>query len=168
MTAANARLTSDPATPRPANQPKRTSASPPRADPSRARRRRRILYIFSGPHRPTDGLAALATAAGFDTVELDIERGGAEHDMGAQANRARVLLDLRAGEFCAVLLATPCKTFSIARGNHPDGEMRGSFPRCVDKSRSLGAAMPVPRNRKVRANPLPLKRLTNTRTLEFR
>ena len=121
VTAANARLTSDPATPRPANQPKRTSASPPRADPSRARRRRRILYIFSGPHRPTDGLAALATAAGFDTVELDIERGGAEHDMGAQANRARVLLDLRAGEFCAVLLATPCKTFSIARGNHPDG-----------------------------------------------
>ena len=41
--------------------------------------------------------------------------------MRLPANRARVLLDLRAGRFCGVLVATPCTTFSIARGNRPDG-----------------------------------------------
>ena len=41
--------------------------------------------------------------------------------MRLPANRARLLLDLRAGRFCGVLVATPCTTFSIARGNRPDG-----------------------------------------------
>ena len=121
VTAATARPTSDPATSRLATPLKRTAAPAARDDSSRARRRHRILYIFSGPRRPLDGFAAMATTAGFDTTELDLEHGGEEHDMGDQANRARVLLDLRAGEYCAVLVATPCKTFSIARGNHPEG-----------------------------------------------
>ena len=44
----------------------------------------------------------------------------------------------------------PGRVGLVAESARLDGEMRGSFPRCVDKSRSLGAAMPVPRNRKVR------------------
>ena len=88
---------------------------------TRARPRPRLLYIFSGPARLVDGFAALAAASGFDTTEIDLERGGAAHDMRLRANRARVLLDLRAGVYCGVLIATPCTTFSIARGNRQDG-----------------------------------------------
>ena len=121
MTAATSCLTSDLAYSRPTPQLKRTLATSPRARSPRARPRPRLLYIFSGPARLVDGFAALAAASGFDTTEIDLERGGAAHDMRLRANRARVLLDLRAGVYCGVLIATPCTTFSIARGNRQDG-----------------------------------------------
>ena len=95
VTAATSCLTSDLAYSRPTPQLKRTLATSPRARSPRARPRPRLLYIFSGPARLVDGFAALAAASGFDTTEIDLERGGAAHDMRIRANRARVLLDLR-------------------------------------------------------------------------
>ena len=125
MTAAYGCPTSDLAKSLPTNNLKRTSTAAPRTDPPRARSaRRRLLYIFSGPARPHDGFAALAADVGFDTTQIDLEQGGAAHDMRLPANRARVLLDLRAGEYCGVLVATPCTTFAIARGNRQRGALR--------------------------------------------
>ena len=122
VTAAHARLTSDPTPPKPAQPRKRpTPDPPPRADPPRAPRRPRLLYIFAGPSRPTDGFATLAAAAGYDTTEIDLDRGDPSHDMLRRENRARVLLELRARVYDAVLAATPCTTFSIAHGNRTDG-----------------------------------------------
>ena len=122
MTAAHARLTSDPTPPKPAGPRKRaTPDPPPRADPPRARRRPRLLYIFAGPSRPLDGFATLAAAAGYDTTEIDLERGDPSHDLRKRENRERLLLELRAGDYAAVLVATPCTTFSVAHGNRTDG-----------------------------------------------
>ena len=45
----------------------------------------------------------------------------ADYDMRERENRERVLLDLRARVYSAVLVATPCTTFSIAHGNRADG-----------------------------------------------
>ena len=81
----------------------------------------RLLYLFAGPLGPVDGFAALAAAVGYRTTEIDLVRGDPSHDMLEQDNRERVLRDLRAGRYSAVLVATPCTTFSIARGNRTDG-----------------------------------------------
>ena len=82
---------------------------------------RRILYIFAGPARPVDGLAALAALSGFEVDEVDVLRGGSHHDVLCADTRARLLDSLRGGAYAAVLIATPCTSFSVARGNHEDG-----------------------------------------------
>ena len=125
MTAAHARLTSDPTPPKPAGPRKRATPDlPPRADPPRARRRPRLLYIFAGPSSPLDGFATLAAAAGYDTTEIDLERGDPSHDLRKRENRERLLRELRAGDYAAVLVATPCTTFSVAHGNRTDGSFQ--------------------------------------------
>ena len=131
MTAAATRLTSNP-TPAPAPRGACECALPfkrpyslvaPRPAAA-ARRSRRLLYLFSGPPRRRDGVAALAAATGFDTDEVDLLSGDATHDMSEAANRARVLQQVRDGRYAAVLIATPCKSFSVARGNSADGSKR--------------------------------------------
>ena len=83
-------------------------------------RPRRILSVFSGPARPADGFAALAALSGFHVDEIDVLRGGPSHDVTRADVRARILSDLRTG-YASVLVATPCTSFSVARGNHGDG-----------------------------------------------
>ena len=93
-------------TPRPDDYFKRTN-------PSRAPARapaplpQRILYIFSGPERRLDGVAALAAREGFETDEIDVLRGGARHDISRADVRSRILVDVRSGVYAAVLIATP-------------------------------------------------------------
>ena len=128
MTAATPRPTSDPAsTPAPSGacacahpfkRPHSLVAPPP---PAAARRPRRLLYLFSGPLKRRDGVAALASMAGYETDEIDVLSGDAAHDMRVAANRARVLRDVRDERYAAVLVATPCTSFSVARGNADDG-----------------------------------------------
>ena len=107
-------------TPPPDNDLKRTNACRPAA-PDPAPLPRRILYIFSGPERPLDGVAALAAREGFSTDEVDVLRGGPQHDVLRACTRARLLADVRGGRYAAVLIATPCTSFSVARGNNADG-----------------------------------------------
>ena len=83
-------------------------------------RPRRILSVFSGPARPTDGFAALAALSGFHVDEIDVLHGGPSHDVTRADVRARILGDLRTG-YASVLVATPCTSFSVARGNNEDG-----------------------------------------------
>ena len=58
-------------------------------------RPRRILSVFSGPARPTDGFAALAALSGFHVDEIDVLHGGPSHDVTRADVRARILGDLR-------------------------------------------------------------------------
>ena len=48
-------------------------------------------------------------------------RGGPSHDVTRADVRARILSELRSAAYAAVLVATPCTSFSVARGNHEDG-----------------------------------------------
>ena len=98
-------------------RPHAVGGIPPPARP------RRILYIFSGPHRPTDGVAAFAAMRGWDTTEVDTLVGGDDHDVLLDGVRRRILDAVAAGEYDAVLIATPCTSFSVARGNHADGRV---------------------------------------------
>lgn len=95
---------------------KRTTPLPPEL-----RARRRLLYIFAGPSRPRDGFAALAAASGFEVDEIDTLQGGERHDVLRAEVRERLLRAIRSGEYFGVLVATPCTSFSVARGNHEDG-----------------------------------------------
>ena len=95
---------------------KRTTPLPPEL-----RARRRLLYIFAGASRPRDGFAALAAASGFEVDEIDILQGGESHDVLRVEVRERLLRAIRSGEYFGVLVATPCTSFSVARGNHADG-----------------------------------------------
>ena len=49
---------------------------------ARARASRKILLLFSGPHRRPDGLAAFLTKLGFTAVMVDAdpEHGGGDED----------------------------------------------------------------------------------------
>jgi hypothetical protein len=89
------------------------------AEPWGDARPRRILSVFSG--RPADGFAALVALSGFHVDEIDVVRGGPSHDVTRADVRARILSELRSAAYAAVLVATPCTSFSVARGNHEDG-----------------------------------------------
>ena len=82
----------------------------------------RLLYIFAGPTRPSDGLAALAALSGLVVDEIDVLQGGDAHDVLRASVRAEQLRAILGGEYIGVLVATPCTSFSVARGNHRDGK----------------------------------------------
>lgn len=77
----------------------------------------RLLYLFSGPSRPLDGLATFAEELGGSCTCMDIEIDG-----------SRDLVDLNAWEavyatlqdYDAYMMAPPCSTFTPAR-NADDG-----------------------------------------------
>ena len=102
------------------NSPTRTPPRPgqPGAHPPPPRR---ILYIFSGPTRPGDGLAAIAALVGVSVDEIDTLRGGSAHDILRAETRERILDAVRSGVYSAAIIATPCTSFAVARGNHLDG-----------------------------------------------
>ena len=70
----------------------------------------RILYLFSGPHRPYDGLAAFAQQLGSDCVCVDKEFDD-DHDLLDQAFWEKCMED----EYEAYLASPPCSTFTPAR-----------------------------------------------------
>ena len=102
-------------------------------------RPRRILSVFSGPARPADGFAALAALSGFHVDEIDVLRGGPSHDVTRADVRARILSDLRTG-YASVLVATPCTSFSVARGNNEDGREHSDLRTFEHESGPPGAS----------------------------
>ena len=78
------------------------------------RARCNVLVIFSGPYGRPDGLPAELRRLGAVVVEIDTKVGGADHDLTRPVIAERLLARIRAGEFDAVFVATPCESFSIA------------------------------------------------------
>ena len=115
--------TSRPSAARPARRDHSPTPSPSRPSQAGPRppRSRRILYIFSGPARPFDGLAAIAALVDVSVDEVDTLHGGGAHDVLRAATRARYLDAVRSGAYCAAIIATPCTSFAVARGNDHAG-----------------------------------------------
>lgn len=115
--------TSRPSVARPTRRdysPTSTPSQPSQAGP-RPLHSRRILYIFSGPARPFDGLAAIAALVGVSVDEVDTLHGGGAHDVLRATTRERYLDAVRSGVYCATIIATPCTSFAVARGNDDAG-----------------------------------------------
>jgi hypothetical protein len=87
--------------------------------------------LFSGDGDRLDGLPQRLRARGATVIALDTKVGGAAHDLTRQSVRVRVEARVRAGEFAAVFMGTPCSSFSIAHKpqirsrRHPLGLPRG-------------------------------------------
>lgn len=77
-----------------------------------ASRGHRILYLYSGPSRPDDGLAFFARQLGSDCVCVDKEFDY-EHDLLDQTFWESVKDDL--DNYDSYMLSPPCNTFSPAR-----------------------------------------------------
>ena len=118
--------------------PVRTNESLPEAfdraardDGAHARSSLRVLLLFSGPTSRPDGLAAFLSQLGFETVQIDADSehgGGAEHDVLNDDVFQKLLARVKAAEFCAIIAAPPCSTFSISRFITPPKGKEGAPP----------------------------------------
>ena len=77
----------------------------------------KLLYLFGGPRRDTDGLPAFCEQLGFACDVIDIEFDKA-HDLCDQHTWETIVAKLP--EYDAFVLSPPCSTFSPAR-NDLDG-----------------------------------------------
>ena len=82
----------------------------------RADGRPEVLHLFSGPKGRSDGLAAHLEALGISVLEID-SGGETDHpDNLLQGDLFQQLLtSTGSGRFIAVVIGTPCSTFSVAR-----------------------------------------------------
>ena len=108
--------------------------------------RKKILHLFSGTHGEFKKAGLLA---GLEVTEIDIAIDGT--DLGDPATQRRLEAEVLAGEFEAILIGTPCASFSVALAAdghtgtilrswaHPDGlpDLQGAN---ADKLRYLGGA----------------------------
>ena len=89
-----------------------------KGDHAKARASRKVLLLFSGPKRRPDGLAAFLARFGIDAVMIDAdpENGGdASDDILSDEVYDRLMKNVKAGVFLAIVAAPPCSTFSISR-----------------------------------------------------
>eukprot|EP00435_Cladocopium_sp_Y103_P022772 s4904_g5.t1 len=75
----------------------------------------RILYLYSGPHRPNDGVAFYARELGSDCTYVDKEFDDS-HDLLNQAFWETLKKTFR--EYDSALLSPPCSSFTAARRGH--------------------------------------------------
>ena len=88
---------------------------------------RQIAYhIFSGRAGRTDAYGRPDSLAHFlkvvfgthlEVVEVDILNGHAENDILDDAIFRRILADIRSGCVVALVMGTPCETYSVLRFN---------------------------------------------------
>ena len=77
---------------------------------------KKLLHLFSGPGGRSDGLRALARELlHVDTVEIDTLIDEHDCDLRDAAVFDDLMRRIRAGEFFAAVIGTPCSTFSVAR-----------------------------------------------------
>ena len=88
-----------------------TGSTGPRheADPRVHGQRKKILHLFSGTHGEFKKAGLLA---GLEVTEIDIAIDGT--DLGDPATQRRLEAEVLAGEFEAILIGTPCASFSVA------------------------------------------------------
>ena len=91
---------------------------------AKARASRRVLLLFSGPHRRPDGIAAFLKQLGYEAVLVDADPehgGGSDEDILEDSVFNKLLDRVKSGEFLAIFAAPPCSTFSISRFIEADG-----------------------------------------------
>ena len=77
---------------------------------------KKLLHLFAGPGGRSDGLRALARVLlRVDTVEIDTLIDEVNCDLLDDEVFADLMSRILAGEFFAVVIGTPCGTFSVAR-----------------------------------------------------
>ena len=79
---------------------------------------RKVLILFSGPKNRPDGLAAYLGTFNLEAVLVDsdpVAGNGPVDDLLNDAVFETLLARVQGGEFCCVLAAPPCSTFSVAR-----------------------------------------------------
>ncbi len=87
----------------------------------------RILYLFAGESRHADMGAAFRklahdnSALNLEIVEMDILRGGKDHDLLRPQLRAEILKDIQVGKWEIVMAAPPCSTFYMATFSGDEG-----------------------------------------------
>lgn len=91
--------------------------------PSKHRRvdksvKHRILYLFSGPHRPQDGFEAFCKQLGVTCDCIDIEYDES-HDLLDEDFWTR--LERRLDDYDGYLISPPCSTFTAARSRGDGG-----------------------------------------------
>ena len=106
----------------PAQRPSDHGVGPQRpttasAGPRPAPLRRAILYVFSGPSGRADGLRAMARRRGMACVEVDLVVGGEAHDLSRAEVAEPLLAAIRGHQYMAVIIATPCVSYSVAHAS---------------------------------------------------
>ena len=111
-----------------------------------------VLILLSGPKKRPDGLAAYLKIAGFECTLVDFDPkngGGPEDNILDDDVYARILEDVKSGQFAAIFAAPPCSTFSVARHFDSNGKDPGPPP---VRSRSHIRELPdLPPTRKAEA-----------------
>ena len=86
----------------------------------------RIAYLFSGVQRNTSiaqhlkGMCEKA-GIGLDVEEIDIQVGGAAHDLLDKEKQEELMGRIEAGEYDLLILSPPCGTWSRAKwSNHAE------------------------------------------------
>ena len=88
---------------------------------------KKVLALFSGPYRRSDGLGSFLETLGLTAVMVDNDAklGDESHDLLDDTFFRSLLRRAALGEFLAVIAAPPCSTFSIGRfirsNSSPDG-----------------------------------------------
>ena len=77
------------------------------------------LYLFAGLKRKSD-VASFLEEQGWAVTELDIMRSK-DHDLSRNALREKLLAQVRAGDYTAILASPPCDTFSRVKFANDDG-----------------------------------------------
>lgn len=83
-----------------------------------ARRSTKVLVLYSGSYSRPDGLNVFLRRFGLTAVMVDNDqsRGGdANHNMLNDQFYRELFNRVKSGEFCAILAAPPCSTFSVSR-----------------------------------------------------
>ena len=75
----------------------------------------RVLLLFSGPTRGEDGLAAACTRFGLCPTEIDTLIAPDLDLYAGDELFEELMIAAYSGEFCALIAAPPCGTFSVAR-----------------------------------------------------
>ena len=73
----------------------------------------RVLVLFAGPCEAASNLPACLREAGCDVTAIDTKLGGSAHDVLRRMVADRLLERIRASEFEAVFIATPCSSYSV-------------------------------------------------------
>ena len=129
------------------------------ASPSPARSSNKVLILFNGMKSRPDGLAAFLLKAGFECELVDndpISGSGPIDDLHIDAVFERFLKRIQSGEFCCVVAAPPCSTYSVARFFECDDAEDGGPPPVRNRDHLLGLpGLPPSRLREVtKANSL--------------
>ena len=73
----------------------------------------KLLYLFSGPDRQSEGLDAFAALLGFEVEMWDTVRDKGL-DLVDERNLQSIISRIEANEFAAVFISPPCSTFCRA------------------------------------------------------